>query len=212
MKTPTDSYLNAKKHYEISMKNIDHMSEWFNINRWKVLTLPIDAAKDIWKWIWKWKTNSRRERIWYGLWWCYGAWHILYIWSKLVAWETLLWKWVKVISYWLGKTWIEIWKLPITLAEKWIQLLTWRTHLTSASRAKYIKNSPHLELYEKEALLKNAFLKWEISEKATLRVAKKINLSSWSWSLLNIDNLITKCLAWKLDTPEKIEILKIYIK
>lgn len=208
LQTQTDSYLNAKKHYEISMKNIDHMSEWFNINRRKILTLPIDAAKDIWKWLWKWKTNSRRERVWYGLWWCYVTWQTLYLWSKLTPSWSMLQKWVKVVTYWLGRTWIEIWKLPVTLAEKWLKLLTWRTHLTSWARSRYIKNAAHLNKLEKTDLLKYAFLNGEMSDSSVMNVVKKLEIESVWWGRINtIDEILSK--RW-LSNPKEIELFRKY--
>jgi hypothetical protein len=39
--------LNAKKNYEISMKNIEYLSGGLTINWGKILSLPLDAARDI---------------------------------------------------------------------------------------------------------------------------------------------------------------------
>lgn len=205
LKIQTDTYLSAKKHYELSMKNIDYMSDWSTINVWKILSLPLDAAKDIAK-ARKWETNSRRERIWYGLWWCYIVWQTLYLGSTLIAGKTLVWKWLKLITYWVGKTGIEIGKLPITLTEKWLKLLTGRTHLTSWWWSRYIKNAEHLNKLEKADLLKYAFLNGEISESWVVNVAKKLEIPSSTWGTIhNVDEILVK--RW-LQDPKQIELFK----
>lgn len=210
MKNQTETYLNAKKQYEITMKNIDNMSDGVNINRWKILSLPLDAIKDIGKAIGTWKTNSRRERIGYGLWWCYVLGQTLYIWSKIIPWWTLVWQAARMWAWWIGKVWIKIGKLPITVAESWLKLLTWRTHLTSWWRSKYLKGASHLNDLEKADVLKYAFLNGEMSESWVLSVARKLKIASSPWGRINsIDEILSK---WWLSDPKQVELFKKYRK
>lgn len=208
LKQQTETYIKTKNQYELSMKKMDKMSSWLHFDRMKVLTLPWDAMKDMGKIFGYWKTNSWRERIGYGLGGFYMTGQTLYIWSKLIPKGSLVGSIVKPIAGVAGKVGIKIGELPVTLTHEALKLITWKTHLTSWWWSKYLMiDATHLNKIEKEALLKNTFLRWEISESGVMRVVNKLEISSWGGSLQNFDAILKK--RWLTDAKQ-IELFKKY--
>lgn len=199
LKKWSEGYFKAKEKYELSMNNIKDMSS-LEFNRWKLLSLPYNAALDVAQGFGKGKATSWRERIWRGMGGLYISWQTLYItWSIAQGFGKTITG--GVLKVW-GKVAIEIWKLPITLAEKWFKLLTGRSFLTWRWRSNAILNSKFSPI-EKERLVKYAFLHGEISEKKALKLYETM----WNKTIKDIDGLLEE--FW-IHGKENIKLFKKY--
>jgi hypothetical protein len=192
LKLKSEAYFNVRERMEITLHNMEDYSWKFGIDWWKIVQLPVDAFKDVWKAFGLWKTNSWWERIWYWMWWAYVSWNILYFGAKSPLW-TFLTPIGKPIVQWIWKAWIEIGKLPFTAAQKAFRLTTWRRYMPGLWldwwRFQMYIQSWNFTNIEKTRLLKHAFINWELDEKQALRIAQKLS-EHWTVTLTDTSDLL----------------------
>lgn len=202
LKIQSETYFKTKDQYELSVNNIKEMSSGLHFDATKALTLPWNAVKDLGKAFGFSKTNSWRERVWYGLGWFYITGQTLYIWSKLIPWSSLLGFVVKPIAWYAGKFGIEVGKLPITLVGKSLKLLTGKSFFAWWKLNSLILNSQFTSI-EKERLVRYAFLHGEISEHKALKLYEKM----WNKTIKNLDALLEE---FGIQGKSNIELFKKY--